>query len=240
MKQIINWACAALVLTAGTAQAKDTTAELKEKINAFMLRDVVSQVGKTPIANLYEVVLKDGKIIYTDAAFSYIGTGEVVTTKDKRNITAETRERISKIDFAALPLSNAIKRVNGSGSRVLAIFEDPNCSYCKRLQKELDALDDVTIYIFLVGVLGNDSVAKAKSIWCADDKLAAWNAWISEAKVPAERSCNDVIDANHKLAGEVRLSGTPTIFLENGIRIVGYVSHDKIEAALATVSAKKK
>ncbi len=235
-------ALAAVCMVCSTVSfAADKSAEVKNALNAFFKRDVVNSVAPMPVGGLYEAVIADGKIIYTDADVSYISIGgDIIATGERRNLTDETRARLAKIDFSILPLAQAIKRVKGDGSRVLAIFEDPNCPYCKKIHAELDAIDNVTIYTFITAVLGEDSVAKAKKIWCSADRGDAWEKWMVKGVAPESAPCNDVIEANQKLGGTIRLSGTPTIILQDGSRITGFVTSDKIEAGMSIVASAKK
>lgn len=226
--------CVLLAIALISLSASADEAALRQKVQAFLKQGgTIQSVTKLPVGELNEIVLSNGQILYTDDAFTYFFVGgELISTADKRNITDETNERLSKIDFQALPFGRALKRVNGNGQRVIATFEDPNCGYCKKLRAELDALPDATIYTFVIAVINEDSIGKAKRLWCADDRNAAWALWMKEGKLPAERKCDDVIDENQKLGAQVRISGTPTIFFENGKRITGFVTKDKIEAAI--------
>jgi thiol:disulfide interchange protein DsbC len=230
---------AVLTIQPSWAKGARDVGDVKKDVATFLKSDAVNSVRRLSVGDLYEIVLNDGRILYTDKSVSYISNGEIVSTKDRKNLTAESKEKLSRIDFASLPLKQAFKRVNGSGARVIAVFEDANCTYCKRLEKELASLQDVTIYTFMVGIINDDSLVKAKRIWCSNDQAASWIAWMNEGKAPEEKSCEDVIDENQVLGAKVRISGTPTIFLSNGTRLVGYVSHEKLEAALAAVVPDK-
>jgi thiol:disulfide interchange protein DsbC len=129
--------------------------------------------------------------------------------------------------------------VKGKGTRVIATFEDPNCGYCKRLGKELVGMDDVTIYTFLYPILSPDSTAKSNNIWCAKDKVQAWNGWIVDGKEPAASDCDaSAVARNVELGQKLRISGTPTIFLADGTRIGGYVPAAELELALEGVKTK--
>ncbi len=91
---------------------------------------------------------------------------------------------ISAISFDSLPLESAIKIVSGNGSRRIAIFEDPNCGYCKRLERDLAVLKDVTIYTFIYPVLGPDSDTKSRAIWCSKDAMGDWRKLMLDGVAP--------------------------------------------------------
>jgi thiol:disulfide interchange protein DsbC len=148
-------------------------------------------------------------VLYTDGNVSFIIDGSLIDAKTRKNITQARMAQLMKIDFATLPLDQAIKQVRGNGKRVIASFEDPNCGYCKRLAKDLVNLKDATIYTFLYPILSPDSTEKSKNIWCAKDRAGAWNDWMTAGKVPAAAagSCDtSAIDKNVALGQKIKVS----------------------------------
>jgi thiol:disulfide interchange protein DsbC len=131
-----------------------------------------------------------------------------------------------------------VKQVRGNGKRVFATFEDPNCGYCKKLAKDLQAMNDVTIYTFLYPILSPDSSEKSKAIWCAADRAKAWNDWMINNTNPGSKTDCDTsaVDKVVALGQKLNIRGTPTIFLANGERIPGAVSVAKLEQAIATAT----
>lgn len=212
---------------------------VRKGMEAFIGAPVVESVSRTPYAGLYEIVLKSGELVYTDEKVSFIVDGRVIDAQTRRDMTQARLNELSAIDFATLPLDQAIKQVKGNGKRVIASFEDPNCGYCKRLGKELAQMKDVTIYTFLYPILSPDSTTKSHNIWCSKDRAKAWNDWIVDAKNPSAAECDTaVIERNVALGQKLKINGTPTLFLANGSRIGGYVSAAELEKALAAVAAK--
>jgi len=223
-------------LTLGATAAQASEEAVKKGIEAFIGAPAVESVERTSYGELYEVVLKSGELVYTDAKASFIIDGRIIDTKTRSDVTEARLNKLSAIDFSSLPLERAIKQVKGDGKRVIASFEDPNCAFCKRLAKEFEKMDDVTIYTFLYPLLGPDSVAKSADIWCAKDRSQAWNDWIVGGKVPAKANCDtSAVDANVALGRELRINGTPTMFLADGTRIGGYVPAAQLEQALSAV-----
>ena len=216
---------------AGLAQASED--EVKKSMEAFIGSPAVERVTRTDYAGLYEVVLKNGQLVYTDAKNSFIIDGSIIDTATRRDVTQARLNQLSAIDFSTLPLDHAVKVVKGKGTRVIATFEDPNCGYCKRLGKELAQMDDVTVYTFLYPILSEDSRVKSDNIWCAKDKGRAWTDWVVDGKEPAKASCDTAtITRNVELGQSLRISGTPTIFLADGSRIGGYLPRAELEKAM--------
>jgi len=221
----------------GSVHASDEA--VKKGMEAFIGAPAVESVTRTPYGGLYEVVLKNGQLVYTDEKASFILDGSIIDTKTRRDVTQGRMNELSAIDFSTLPLAQAVKQVKGKGSRVIATFEDPNCGYCKRLGKDLAEMDDVTIYTFLYPILSPDSTSKSNNIWCAKDQAQAWRGWIVDGKAPADADCDvSAIVKNVELGQKLRISGTPTIFLTDGTRIGGYVPATELEKALDGVKAR--
>src|SRR5699024_1560588 len=145
----------------------------------------------------------------------------------------ERVQKLSEVPFETLPLELAIKQVRGDGSRKLAIFEDPNCLYCKKLHETLKEFDDVTIYSFLFPVLSEDSVTKARDVWCSSDSAQVWHDWMLDDKTPATEQCDDnPVEEVLALGRELNVRGTPAILFEDGKRVDGAVPSDHIQARL--------
>ncbi|WP_079436371.1 DsbC family protein [Zoogloea sp. LCSB751] len=231
----------ALLFAAGVAHAADEVS-VKKNLESFLNAPAVDSVKKTPYGNLYEVVLKSGELLYTDAGVSFIIDGSLIDAKTRKNVTQARMAQLMKIDFGTLPLDHAIKQVRGNGKRIIATFEDPNCGYCKRLAKDMQGLKDATVYTFLYPILSPDSTEKSKNIWCAKDRAAAWNDWMTAAKVPPAAAANcdtSAIDRNVALGQKLKVSGTPTIFTADGNRLPGAVPLAQLEQAMTQATGSK-
>lgn len=226
----------AALLGAMTLTAIADEASLKKAIEAAYPKFKVESVTKTPYAGLYEVFM-GGQIIYTDEKLTFlIAEGHLVDPKTKKDITGERLEELTKIDFFSLPLDQAIKVVKGNGSRKLVVFSDVDCPFCKRLeQNELSNITDVTIYTFLYPIeqLHPDAANKSKSIWCAPNRVKAWNDWIFNNKLPTTTAkCEVPLEKVGELARKYGVSSTPTLFFADGRRLLGAQPYKEIESYL--------
>ena len=179
----------------------------------------VDAVSKTGYGGLYEV-RSGGDIFYTDAGARYMFVGKIVDLTTLQDLTRARADELAAIRFADLPLDMAIKTVKGNGQRVMAVFEDPNCPYCRKLHQTLGQIDNVTVYTFLLNILSDDSAAKSKNIWCAPDRSLAWQQWMTEAK-PAPSAPAACITPNEQvlaLGRKLHVQGTPTIYFADGSR----------------------
>ena len=193
----------------------------------------IDEVTRTPISGLWEVRVGT-EILYTDSEGNYLIQGSLIDTKQKRNLTEERVEKLSAIDFDALPLKDAFTIVRGNGKRKLAVFEDPNCGYCKRFERDLQKVDNITIHMFLYPILGGDSSDKSRNIWCAKDKGKAWLDQMVKDQLAPNATCDSTaIARNLEFGKKHRISGTPTLFFSDGARVPGAINAAQVEKYLA-------
>jgi thiol:disulfide interchange protein DsbC len=234
LKRIPFLAAAVFLLTAAVASADE--ASIRKAVQAKYPRANVQAVTKLPYLGLYEVVIS-GEILYADENFEYIiYEGSIIETKTDRNLTEEKKRKLSMIPFDDLPLDLAFKRVKGKGERKIAVFSDPDCPFCKRVEGDLAKLDNVTIYMFLYPIdsLHPQASEKAKRIWCSPDRVKAWDDYMSKGVVPtAAPTCDNPVDKLVDFGSRRGINGTPTLVFANGERVPGAISAAQIEKLLS-------
>ncbi len=193
-------------------------------------------VRKAGYGGLFEVT-GGGEIFYTDEKTTFLLVGTLVDTKTRENVTEARQRKLSAVPFDSLPFDNAFKIVRGNGARRVAIFEDPNCGYCKRFERELATVSDITIYVFLYPILSPESSEKSANIWCAADRQKAWLDYMLKDVVPAAAKCATPLEANLAFGQGKRITGTPTIFFEDGERVPGAIPMAGFEKRLADATA---
>jgi len=224
------------LITSCVGAENTVEANIKKAIEPRLNGAKVESVKETPYGGLYELKV-GGDILYTDKKGEFLVIGQVYDAKSSRNLTRERLDEINKIKFSDLPLDSAIKQVKGDGKRVIAVFEDPNCGYCKRLrQTALQNLNNVTIYTFLYNILSEDSFAKSKNVWCSPDRAKAWDDWMISGKpaATAPANCEAPNDKVLALGQKLHIQGTPAIFFADGTRIPGAVDQKTLENKLAS------
>jgi thiol:disulfide interchange protein DsbC len=198
----------------------------------------IESVKKTSYGNLYEV-LAGGDIVYTDDKASFLLVGPIIDLNTKTNVTEQRLSQLNAIDFKSLPLDRAIKIVRGNGSRKIALFEDPNCGYCKRFERDFQGVTDVTAYVFLYPILAPDSVDKSKAIWCSADPGKAWIDTMVRDRLPTTAgTCQAPLDKNLAYGQAKHIRGTPTLIFEDGERVPGAVPMPELEKRFAEAKAK--
>jgi len=234
---------AVALLLLGTLQARAGEAEIRQVLKAKYPDVRVDGVQPAPFAGLFEVrfATQDGpQIIYTDAmATFFIVDGSLVEAKSGRNLTQERLQKLSAIEFNALPLDLALKVQRGNGRRVLAMFTDPYCPYCRSLEQTLLQLDDITVYVFMYPVIRPNLADHSRAVWCAPDRVKAWLelAAAESPKVPAGgANCANPVDKVLELGRSLRVRGTPTLFFANGERAGGGMQLGQLRAKLDEIA----
>ena len=218
-------------VASSTTVAADESAEaLSVRLKEMYPATKIERVQRSEIPSVFEVVM--GKnAAYTDATGRYFVFGHLFDMKEQRDLTAERVEKAARVAFGDLPLADAIKIVRGKGERVLAVFSDPDCPYCRRLESELDKLDNVTLYTFPYPLEGLHPEARDKSIavWCAANRAQAWAELMKSGKAPASRKCDHPIERNIQLGQRLGIQGTPTLLSADGRILPGAAPKERIE-----------
>ncbi len=230
-------ATAALTASLGAfAQEATIRKNLAERIPQLQKID---EISKSPMPGLYEVRVNGTDIFYTDAEGNFLIQGALIDTRQRRNLTEERVEKLTAVDFDALPLKDAFTIVRGNGKRKVAVFEDPNCGYCKRFERDLQKVDNITIHLFLYPILSPDSADKSRNIWCAKDKAKAWTDWMLRDQQPAAASCDTAaLNRNLEFGKKHKITGTPTLIFADGARVPGAINAQQVEKFLAEASVK--
>jgi len=221
----------------GSVVVADTLADVQTAFEQRFNGVEVGEVRKAPLPGLFEVQV-GMEVVYVDEAVNYVFQGSLIDVESRTDLTEARKQKLAEVPFESLPVELAVKVVRGSGERKVAIFEDPNCPYCKKLHNTLKEMDNITIYSFLFPVLSKDSVTKARDIWCADSPAQTWQDWMLEDSEPETARCDDdpakeIIALGQKL----QVRGTPAIFFEDGSRLSGAVPLAKIETQLKAASS---
>jgi thiol:disulfide interchange protein DsbC len=221
-----------LSLAAG-AQEAAIRKNLGERIPQFKNID---EVTRTPMPGLFEVRINGMEIFYTDAEGNFLVQGSLFDTRQRRNLTEERVDKLSAISFDLLPVKDAFTIVRGNGKRKLAVFEDPNCGYCKRFERDLQKVDNVTIHMFLYPILGPESLEKSRQIWCSKDVAKAWVDYMVRDQAPGQTvtpACDvAALTRNVEFGRKYKINGTPTLLFADGSRVPGAISSAQVEKYL--------
>jgi thiol:disulfide interchange protein DsbC len=220
--------------TRAAAPASQDASQLLERLQALYPSTRISAIHPTAWPGVFEVAM-GANLAYVDATGRYFLFGHLYDMRQQRDLTAERNDAMARIDFGILPLADALTEVRDKGTRTLAIFSDPDCPYCRRLEAELRRLDDVTIHTFLMPLasLHPGAHAKAVSVWCAADPLSTWQALMLRDALPPEADCPHPVDRNIALGERLGINGTPTLVAGDGRVLAGAASREQIESWLS-------
>jgi len=235
----ISITTALMLVSAMPAQAQtNEMSALREKLQNSMPDVRIGEIRRTPWG-LYEVVANGIQVFYTDEKGDIGFFGRAVELKTKTDLSQQRLADLRRIDFAKLPLEKAIVRVNGAGTRKLALFADPDCPFCREMEPDLARLKDVTIYTFLYPLsIHPDAMRKSTLIWCSPDRAKAWDDWMLRGKLPenGSLSCPTPILELAELAKRLNIDGTPGMVFADGKLVPGSIRPDEIEANLSAAA----
>jgi thiol:disulfide interchange protein DsbC len=235
MKPLFRTLLSASLILLGTGALAQEAAIRKAIQERLPQIKAIDEVSKTPIPGIYELRINGAEIYYTDAKGNYLIEGNVIDLRAQRNLTEDRVAKLTAIKFDDLPFKDAFTIVRGNGKRRLAVFEDPNCGYCKRFERDLQKIDNVTIYMFLYPILGADSGEKSKAIWCAKEPAKAWLDWmVRDQPIPAAPTGCDgaALVRNVELGRAHKITGTPTLVFVDGNRVPGAIDAKQVEKLL--------
>jgi len=230
---VASFICLFQLQTLALGQESQIKKILMERIPQF---PKIEEISRSPMNGLYEIRVEGDEIYYSDAEANFLIQGNLIDTKTRKNITEERIDKLTAIDFNALPFKDSIKIVQGNGKRHIAVFEDPNCGYCKRFERDLQKVDNLTVHLFLYPVLGQDSIEKSKKIWCSKDQVKAWKDWMQKETLPspAQATCDtQVLNRIVEFGRKRKINGTPTIITSDGVRVPGAINTAQMEKLLS-------
>lgn len=232
VKTALMAACLAVIATNVHADNARLRSTLEERMPGVK----IGQISPGPMPGLFEVVVNGINVMYTDKKGELAFIGNLVNLKTQENLTKKRAEALAFVDFTQIPLAQAIVKVKGDGSRKLVVFSDPDCPYCKQLEKELAFLDNVTIYTMLYPLeeLHPDARKKSAAVWCSTDRAKAWDELMLYGKEPAAAAdeCKTPLDEISKVAQRLSITGTPGLVFENGKLVPGTLKTEQIEELL--------
>ncbi|GGC74743.1 DsbC family protein [Undibacterium terreum] len=210
------------------------TARIASQLNQVSPGLKIDKITKLEKSDFYEVIA-GRTILYVDSSMHYVFQGNLIDIDNKINLTEKRSEELNKIEFSSLPVADAIVTVKGNGKRKLAIFSDPDCPYCKKLETELASLTDVTIYTYLFPIISlhPNSVDRATSVWCAPDRAKAWSIAMKSGDL-AKAQCNTPIARTIDFGKKVGINATPTMIFSNGKRVPGMIPAEQIDKLLGS------
>lgn len=225
--------CSLMVTLVAKSFAADVTVPptIAKNLQSNLPSLTIDRIIPTQVPGVYEVD-SGRKVFYVDSTGNYAFVGNLLDLTTKTNYTEARTEALNRIDFNKLPLNVAMKKTIGNGQDKIAVFTDPDCPFCKRLEGEtIPKLKNVTIYYFLYPLpIHPDAVNDSKRILCSENPESAMFAMmVKGSTITKYNSCENagrltkMQDTANNL---VQVTGTPTIVLPNGKIVSGLIPAD--------------
>jgi thiol:disulfide interchange protein DsbC len=234
-------AAPAAVVVAPTAPSAAKLAEVTQVLETRFKGAPIRGLRASVFPNLFEAMVGDD-VIYFDETLSHFIVGNLIETASMTNKTEERTAELNSIDVKQLPLKDSIKFVRGKGERVMYVFTDVDCPFCTRLEQTLQDMDNVTVYNFMFPIdsLHPAAASKQKAIWCAKDRLVAWQDAVLRKKfdATAKGDCQNPVEATKALGARLGVRATPSFFLADGRMVAGAIPKDQLENRLNAAQAR--
>lgn len=215
---------------------KDEAQSIMQTLNPGLS---VIDVGPSALPEMWEVtVATSGQkvLAYIDCSKRYILLGELLDTKERKNLTRERMAEINKVDVSSIPVADALVMGDKNAPHKVIVFDDPECPYCAKLQQEIKrVIEKRKDIVFLIKMfplpMHAGAYAKAKAIVCEKSLKLLEDAFDGK-EIPPAKCDTKVVDDNIALAGKLGIEGTPGIIFPDGRVVSGYMTADTLIKAL--------
>ncbi len=182
------------------------------------------------VKGLYEVVLGT-QVVYVSTDGRYLLDGDLIDVAQRRNISDERRSLLYKAAIDKVGEESMIVYAPEKVKHTVTVFTDIDCPYCRKFHDEMGNYNKAGIKIrylaFPRAGIGSGSYKKAVSVWCAKDREAAMTKAKNGQKVE-QKSCDNPVKQHMELVQQLGVNATPTLFLEDGRRVPGYVPAERL------------
>src|SRR3989344_4161015 len=189
----------------------------------------------SPVAGLYELVM-GAQVFYVSADGKHLFLGDMIEVRTRANLTEGAREKISVQLLNEIRESDMIVMAPKETRHTITVFTDVDCSYCARLHLDVPELnrrgEKVRYLLYPRAGIGSETYRRSVAAWCAADRAKAVGIAKSGGRLEM-KACTNPVERHYRLGERLGVSGTPTIYLEDGKKIPGYVPPAQLLALIA-------
>lgn len=211
------------------------TPDLK-RLESALNGEKPDQIKKSPVPGLYEVVI-GSEIFYLSQNGRFLLQGDIVDlTGNPKNLTEKRRESLRIAALNKVGKKNMVVfSPDKPAKHFVTVFTDIDCGYCRKLHQEMAEYNkngiEVRYLMYPRAGIGSNSYQKAVSVWCSDNRQDSLTKAKQGQEIP-QKNCKNPVADQFQLGREMGVSGTPTIILENGQVIPGYVPADRLKTII--------
>lgn len=233
-KKLVTALVCAVLMGSATA-ATDNNKTIADALNKAFPGAHITSIQESPVPGLYQVLL-GAEVIYVSQDGRYIFKGNLYDLQDRTNISEHERSIARRKILSAIPRDEMIEFSPPQPKHFIYVFTDVTCPYCRKLHKDVPALNKLGIGVrylaFPRAGIGSDAFKEMEAVWCSTDRQKA----ITEAKAgkPVKTAmCDNPVAKEFKIGEKLGIHGTPAIFLENGTVLYGYATPTELSQAVA-------
>jgi len=227
------------------------TADLRERVTeALAITNpslTVQGIAESPVDGVKEIKLSNGGFLYTSPNSDHIYSGRLLVFKGDSlvDLTQESEREARAQALQELDRGTAITfAASGQEKHEIFVFMDTTCAYCKKFHAHMDEINErgITVHYLALPRSGVDtSVADTMArIWCAQDpQTGITDAFAGKPFTQEVMPCRAPVADQYNMAQTLGVSGTPSVFSQDGRNLGGYMTPDELVAAIANTAGIK-
>ncbi len=210
--------------------------QVKKALESMAPGAKADSITATSLPGLYEVIVGT-EIVYISKDGRYMLQGDLVDVQAQKNLT-EAKRGTGRLKLVNALSENAMivfAPKNQPVKHTITVFTDVDCGYCRKMHSEMAELNrhgiKVRYLMFPRAGKNSPSYDKAVSVFCSKDR----NAALTRAKATGnieKKTCVNPVDQHMALVERLGLTGTPTLMLEDGRLMPGYVPAQRLSKLL--------
>lgn len=187
----------------------------------------ITAIEPSPIPGILQMSV-GADLYYVSADGKYFIAGDLIAMESKENVTELARAKARGVYLAELGDDAGVTFAAANELYKVTIFTDVDCTYCRKLHREIADYNKLGISVryllFPRQGPGSPSWAKSEAVWCAKSRQEALTKAKNGETVESAKCDATVIADYYKLGKSLGIAGTPSIYTEEGLLLVGYHS----------------
>jgi thiol:disulfide interchange protein DsbC len=235
---VVRWVVFALLTGCGLVMAADQGAKIRDRISSLGVEP--DSITESPVDGLYEVMVGP-TVMYVTGDGRYLVRGDIIDLEKKENLTEPRTFQARRKAIEEIGEDNMVVFGPDDARHTINVFTDIDCGYCRKMHSEIDEYNKqgirVRYLMYPRAGLNSPSYQKAVGVWCSEDRKKALTL-AKQGTDPKPGTCDNPVKSHMELGELLGVSGTPTIVLDSGEIVPGYVPASVLGPALDKRSAE--